>query len=331
MKLSFNNMDPKKQYILFSAAIVVLAIALIFATIQNNANPLNNQKVEENKNPITENQTELKPEESVKSSVVWGAYAGNTMDSIKEFEQIVGEKPSIVAVFINWKDTFPYKIANYLKYNNQTILIYLEQYGVTVDDIIAGKHDNYINELANDIKNYEGQVMLAPLHEMNGNWDPWGGTVGKNTPSKLIAEWRHLRDIFDKNKVTNVKWVFDVNNESVPNKPENDLSVYYPGDNYVDIVGVNGFNFLKEWQSYDQIFSKTIEKLSIYNKPIYILSFASAEGPKKAEWIRDSFTKIYSDQRIKGWIWFNENKEENWLIWSDQDSLKAFREQVSNY
>ncbi|OGZ68628.1 MAG: hypothetical protein A3D35_01230 [Candidatus Staskawiczbacteria bacterium RIFCSPHIGHO2_02_FULL_34_9] len=327
-------METKKQYIIFFGAMVILSISLIYATIQNNSNSSklsNSQPTEDNKNTIVEGQPENKPEDKVITSIVWGAYTGNTIDSIKEFEEVIGKKPSLYAIFINFKEPFPYQTANYLKYNNQTILIYLEQSGVTVDDIIAGKHDSYINELASDIKNYEGQVMLAPLHEMNGNWDPWGGTVGKNTPSKLIAEWRHLRDVFDKNEVKNVKWVFNVNNESVPDKPENDISAYYPGDNYVDIVGVDGFNFSNKWQSYDEMFSKSIEKLSVYNKPIYILSFASAEGPKKADWMKDSFSKIYSDQRIKGWIWFNEKKEENWLVWSSQDSLKVFKEQVLNY
>ena len=56
-----------------------------------------------------------------------------------------------------------------------------------------------------------------------------------------------------------------------------------------------------------------------------IFSFASADGPKKAEWIMDAMFQIYTNQSIAGFVWFNENKEQNWLVNSDTASLLAFK------
>ncbi|MFH1968330.1 MAG: hypothetical protein ABIJ84_03015, partial [bacterium] len=76
-----------------------------------------------------------------------------------------------------------------------------------------------------------------------------------------------------------------------------------------------------------------------YNKPIYIFSMASAPASakapagqgmsKKAGWIEDALSKINSDPDIVGWIWFNEDKEKNWLVSSDSDSLQAFKDGIS--
>ena len=45
---------------------------------------------------------------------------------------------------------------------------------------------------------------------------------------------------------------------------------------------------------------------------------ASAEandgGAKKAAWITDALTQISQNTSVAGFIWFNENKEKNWLI-----------------
>jgi endoglucanase len=53
---------------------------------------------------------------------------------------------------------------------------------------------------------------------------------------------------------------------------------------------------------------------------------ASAEGSQKAAWINDAFNvQIPKHPKIAGWIWFNENKEANWLVNSDANSLAAFK------
>ena len=158
---------------------------------------------------------------------------------------------------------------------------------------------------------------------MNGNWDPWGGTVGNNTPEKVVATWKHIYDIFG--SISNVKFAWAINNISVPNTAANAIAKYYPGDGYVDYVAVDGFNFGNPWQSFDQIFKSTLNEVSQYGKPIYILSTASSQGSQKASWILDFGAKVETYPLLKGWVWFNENKEKDWRVNSDSNSIEAFK------
>jgi beta-mannanase len=211
-----------------------------------------------------------------------------------------------------------------LKPSNKTLVIFWEQYGVTLDSIIAGESDAYIRKFALDAKNYGGQVILSPFHEMNGNWDPWGGTVGQNTPQKVVQAWRHIHDVFG--TVTNVKFAWAVNNISVPDTTANAIAAYYPGDAYVDYVAVDGFNFGNPWQSFDAVFGKALNTVAAYKKPIYILSMASAAGAQKPAWITDAVTvQMKKYPLLRGWLWFNENKEQDWRINSDAATLAAFK------
>lgn len=259
------------------------------------------------------------------TSLEWGAYSGYSAADLSAFEKLLGKQVKLKAVFTNWDDEFPTYAVSGLKDTNKTLVIYWEQYGITLDSIIAGDSDAYIREFAADAKSYGGQVILSPFHEMNGNWDPWGGTVGNNTPEKVVQAWKHIHDVFG--DVSNVKFAWAVNNISVPDTAANAIEKYYPGDAYVDYVAVDGFNFGNPWQSFDAVFGKALTKLSTYKKPIYILSMASAEGTQKAAWVTDAFTvQVKKYPLLKGWIWFNEDKERDWRINSDASTLTAFKQ-----
>jgi hypothetical protein len=114
----------------------------------------------------------------------------------------------------------------------------------------------------------------------------------------------------------------------VPDTVANSIENYYPGDEYVDIVGINGFNFGKPWRSFDDLFGDALVRLKQYNKPIYILSTATAEGEQKADWIYDFGEKLVLHPEVVGWVWFNIYKERDWRVNSDPASLEAFKEIV---
>lgn len=278
----------------------------------------------------------------------WGAFLPNGSPSdVTTLESQVGAPMDIRAVFVGWGNgasDFPSWLTSTLK--GKTLLMYWEpaangttgnvnQPSYNYDSIISGKWDTSIVAFAKAVKSYGGPVILIPFDEMNGDWYPWSGTNNGNSPAKHNAAYQHLHDLFAAQGVTNVKWGWAPNNESWPNTTANDLTAYYPGDAYVDYVGVDGFNFNDPWISYNQIFDKALAKLAQYNKPIYIFSMASAEandgGAKKAAWIADAFAQIAKNPKIKGWIWFNENKERNWLMNSSSATLTAIKQIVTMF
>jgi peptidoglycan hydrolase-like protein with peptidoglycan-binding domain len=280
----------------------------------------------------------------------WGVYTGNSSGAFSSFANLVGKSPDIQAIFLSMGlDSFPTNYTQSVGETGKTLLIfwepdngasYVNQPDFNYDAILSGKYDANMKQFAAAAKAYGYPVILVPMAEMNGNWSPWGGTVNGNTPAKFSQAWIHVHDFFTAD--TNVKFGWAVNNQSVPNTSANAISAYWPGAQYVDYVGVDGFNGNGDpWQSFSQIFPLDLMKqLATYGKPVYIFSMGSSENPAdasgKANWITQGLGPngvIASFPGLAGWIWFNKdngNFDSNWLVNSDSDSLSAFKAAIPN-
>lgn len=74
-------------------------------------------------------------------------------------------------------------------------------------------------------------VLWRPFHEMNGGWFWWG----HKDPASFVRLWRDMFDYFTKTRhLDNLLWVY------APNHGQ-DTTAYYPGDAYVDIVGLDSY------------------------------------------------------------------------------------------
>ena len=74
-------------------------------------------------------------------------------------------------------------------------------------------------------------VLWRPFHEMNGGWFWWGA----KKPDMFIVLWRQMFDYFTtRKKLDNLLWVYAANTGGR-------TADYYPGDNYVDLVGVDAY------------------------------------------------------------------------------------------
>ena len=163
---------------------------------------------------------------------------------------------------------------------------------------------------------------------MNGNWYPWG-----NRPEGYKSAYRRIHEIFEQQNVTNAQWMWSINAENVPFSAIETAARYYPGPTYVNIIGLDGFNFgttpnynYNGWRSFSTIFEPTYTYVAIhYNKPISISETASSEiGGNKAAWIQELFTKLQTKfLKINEVIWFNTIKETDWRINSSQASFDA--------
>lgn len=264
------------------------------------------------------------------SGISWGAYVGDNSGDLATFESLVGKPVKIQAYFVGWGDDFPASIGANLKSANKTLLIFWEP-NVGYDAINSGSEDAYMNQFAAAAKSYGAPIILAPFDEMNLNETAWGYGKNGNTAAKFVTAWKHVHDLFAAASAGNVKFAIAYNNGSVPNVSGNGFNDYYPGDAYVDYVGVDGFNFGNPWQSFDTIFSSALNQLKSYNKPIYIFSMASVPGTQKAAWITDALATQMVKYPVAGWVWFNQNGADgNWLVNTDAASLAAFKAAIPN-
>jgi beta-mannanase len=208
--------------------------------------------------------------------------------------------------------------------------------------IIDGSFDPYIRRFARRAAALRGPLMLRLMHEMNGRWYPWGGTVNGNKPEEFVQAWRHVHDIFVHEGATNVTWVWSPNHESRPNTIENRYSVYYPGDAYVDWVAATGFNFgsttpTSKWVSFEGNFAAPLAYLRTLGKPVMISEFGSVEqGGNKAAWMADALSRIRNDHpEIKAFVYFDSNEKgsvqsQDWRINSSPSSLTAFQKGIAD-
>jgi len=128
-------------------------------------------------------------------------------------------------------------------------------------------------------------------------------------------------------------------NTNVIQEEWNEFYHYYPGDKYVDWIGMDGYNWgdtqpWSRWSSFVTLFNgRYYEMIQRYpDKPMMIGEFASAtRGGNKPEWIRETFAEIRDNYpAIKSFVWFNINKECDWRIHATEESRQSFKDSVGD-
>jgi hypothetical protein len=240
--------------------------------------------------------------------------------------------------YADWSSSFDVALASRLSEGGISELTWeptKNGQGVAQSDIASGVYDTYIRSFAKQVKslNMPLRINLAP--EMNGTWTPWGFGQQGNTNETFIRFWRHVVDIFRNEGASNVAWIFAPNVHYV-GEQYSGFASYYPGDAYVDYLGLDGYNWgtvneWSRWQSFYDIFAPSYNDLAqLSSKPILIMEVASTElGGDKGAWIRDMFTTIERDfPQIIGITWFHMNKESDWRITSSEGAKQAFIDSV---
>jgi beta-mannanase len=136
-----------------------------------------------------------------------------------------------------------------------------------------------------------------------------------------------------------VTWVWAPNVESLWDWAPMDN--YYPGDEYVDWVGMDGYGYnAANWahdrsKTFELTFSSTYDILKAHNKPIMVAEIAAGEDSSdanfKPDWITDAFAKMQNQYPlIKAYTWFDYNKEEDWRFNSSNASLSAYKTSIQN-
>jgi hypothetical protein len=207
--------------------------------------------------------------------------------------------------------------------------------GEHLSAINRGAHDDSLGRWAEAARDDGGRILFRFGFEMNGEWFSWSGD-----PEAYRSAWRRAHRIFDQAGATNVEWVWSPNVVSVPDTPENAMHLYYPGDDVVDWVALDGYNFGDHpedghrWLTFEEVFGPAIEDLAARypGKPIMIAETGSAEGPAgaKARWIRDARRALERRPCVRAVIWFDLDKrregERNWSLVSSPGVLQAFSE-----
>ena len=252
---------------------------------------------------------------------------------VAEFEALVGRRLDIDMRYHGWSTAWPTAMEKWDVSEGRIPMVTWGSPagGPSLVEITNGSQDGWLAARAQATREWGKPVFLRPLWEMNGNWSSWDGVHNGHAPSLYIAAWRRIHDIFAHEGADNVIWVWAPNVTDVPAEGWNHWTNYYPGDAYVDWVGMDGYNWgttiqWHRWQGFAAIFGPLYASYA-GRKPMMVAETASAEvGGSKARWINAADTALRTRfPAIKAFVWFNSNKETDWRVNSSTTALASFK------
>jgi len=226
----------------------------------------------------------------------------------------------------------------------QTSHYFTDNAGV-IYDILDGKYDDYFKLYAEQLKAFGHPVLFRLNNEMNGEWCWYSAYYYGKDAELYKAAWRHIHSIFDDNGVDNALWVWNPHDLSFPDFKWNHYLMYYPGDEYVDIIGLTGYNtgtyFAGEkWREFDSIYPGLYAEYDRhFAKPFMITEFGSnSVGGDKPAWINKMFSQINQFSKLKVAIWWNSidydktgNPGRVYIFDETGDTMSAFRQGLKSF
>jgi hypothetical protein len=288
-----------------------------------------------------------------------GSWPADNNPVIARFKDTTGVSLDLVDVYLDWQTP----VANvthtlhHIASKGAVPMLTWMPHGYTAPDILAGTRtiplrdgrrvtvDAYIDEFAAGVcaraTADRTPVLLRMLHEMNGGWFTWGQSwqapdgSHPNTPAAYHDAWKKLHDAFTSRCGDKVRFVWALNHFSKGDGVT--FTSDYPGDDLVDYVGIDGYNWGSKaswgWQSFDTLFKEPYcAATAASSKPVLLAEVASAEeGGDKAAWVGDLFAKLDRYPRIVGFVWFDSTKYEveihgtmDWAIDSSPAAVAAY-------
>lgn len=217
-------------------------------------------------------------------------------------------------------------------------------------DVLDGHKDSQIREFARQAKEFGHPFLFRLNNEMNSDWVSYSSSCMMDDPELYTMIWRRFYDIFREEGVDNAIWVFNPNNITFPPCGYNDPMAYYPGNGYVHVFGVTGYNTgtyyaeqnAEKWREFEELYDEceSLFKTNYGKFPWIITEFASSSiGGDKVQWIKNMFEVLPKYENIKMAFWFNSadwdpNYPKETVVsrpyWLDENDeiLKAFSEGV---
>ncbi|GLQ98230.1 glycoside hydrolase family 26 protein [Dyella mobilis] len=138
--------------------------------------------------------------------------------------------------------------------------------GDSDDNVVAGADDALIENTANAIKAFGHPVFIRWYWEMNLPDANHQNCLGTSGAAGYIKAWRYIHQIFQNQGVTNVTWLWNPNRADDSSE---DPMPYYPGDDVVDWIGVDGYD-KQDVNDFGPIFSPFYAEFQSKGKPMLI-------------------------------------------------------------
>lgn len=166
-----------------------------------------------------------------------------------------------------------------------------------------GDYDKVIKKYGAWAKSTNRPIYLRIGYEFDGPHN-------ELEPKEYVKAYRHIVDLLRKKEVNNIAFVW----HSYASKPFKDykLSAWYPGDNYVDWIGISVFGHAYGSANFGSYCDTVLNFAKAHKKPIMIAESNPIKGIDKEntkvwdQWFVNFFTFIYN-KNIKAVSFINED------------------------
>ena len=182
-----------------------------------------------------------------------------------------------------------------------------------------------------DLKGSKGEavpVIFRPFHEQHGGWFWWGSKVCTEKEFKQL--WRFTVDYLrNEKKVHNMILCYSPNSF---NKPKEYMRTY-PGDDYVDIFGLDDYDTVKSQGKYDQAIRmyETVVRIAEQKHKIAAVTETGLERIPQLKWwtqtLLDRFKATETTRKL-AWImvWRNGRTDHYYVPYPGHPSSENFKE-----
>ena len=225
--------------------------------------------------------------------------------------------------------------------DNGYTLVVSWTHGWKISEINAGLADACLEEVGARFAAWNKPVLLRIYWEFNGDWMNWSGS-GK----ACISAWKRTVNKIRAAGGTNVGFLWS------PASGYRDRAfASYPGDEWVDWVGVSAYNWNKSgawcnpydsgpWcelapvLTHDPVKHPTVYDVYSQRKPFMVAETGSVEDTtspgRKGQWLRNAGATIPIDvSNVRGLTYFDVDvaatENVNWRLDTSQPSLDGFR------
>ena len=260
--------------------------------------------------------------------------AGRTWGKeVPYLESLIGRRFDLDRSYYFWDEKFPaFNEYEALKAGRIPVIGWAAQFrdgsARTWGAIANGSQDALIRARADAVKALGKKVFLVFHHE------PEDDHAKNGTAADYRAAWRRIVSIFRNRGATNTVFVWNL--MAYTFQPDgNEPETYYPGDDVVDWVAADGYNWFgsswlpySPWRSFKTVFATFDAWARARNKPGMIAEYGVKEDLKtpdpmrKAAWFDEAAADLKTMPQIKALIYFNGRE---WPFDSSANAIAGFK------
>lgn len=235
---------------------------------------------------------------STTSPIIFGLAASN-QDQVLAAEKVQGRHIEGIRDYKPWDGILFGTQPQWMRDTSHTLFMSIKAerkngQKISFASIAAAKPGSQLyldmQKIAAQIKAYKAPVYITFNHEPDAD-----GSLANGTGPQFAAAWRLFVAIMRGSGVTNAKYIVTFTGWGFTRTDAQSVKNYYPGDNYVDGIGADLYNWGackgKPWTSMASLVAG-LKAFGVLHptKGLYLMEYGSVEGAagQKAQWLKDA-------------------------------------------